>query len=69
MGKSTVILISHRITTLMQADCIMVLDKGRIAEMGTHEELLKKNGIYSKIYDIQMNIDDEQLKEGGVVCE
>lgn len=47
----------------------MVLDKGRIAEMGTHEELLKKNGIYSKIYDIQMNIDDEQLKEGGVVCE
>ncbi len=65
MGKSTVILISHRITTLMQADCIMVLDKGRVAEMGTHEELLKKNGIYSKIYDIQMNLDDEQLKEGS----
>ena len=68
MGKSTVILISHRITTLMQADCIMVLNHGKIAEMGTHEELLKKQGIYSRIYDIQMNLDDETLK-GGALCE
>ncbi|MBR5420464.1 MAG: ABC transporter ATP-binding protein [Lachnospiraceae bacterium] len=49
----SLILISHRITTLMQADCIMVMEKGRIAESGTHEELLKKKGIYSKIFDIQ----------------
>ena len=71
MGKSTVILISHRITTLMQADCIMVLDKGKIAEMGTHEELLRQKGIYSQIYDIQMNLDDEALKapKGGALCE
>lgn len=68
MGKSTVILISHRITTLMEADRIMVLDNGRVAEMGTHEELLAQGGIYSKIYDIQMNLDDEALK-GGIVCE
>ncbi len=69
MGKSTVILISHRVTTLMQADCIMVLDHGKIAEMGTHEELMEKQGIYRRIYEIQMNLDDEALKKGGVVCE
>ncbi len=53
-GKdSTVIIISHRITTLMNADKIIVLDKGRLAEEGSHEELLAKGGIYKKIYDIQ----------------
>lgn len=53
-GDSTVILISHRITTLMQADQIVVLDKGRIREMGTHEELVAKGGIYRKICDLQL---------------
>ncbi len=53
-GTSTVILIAHRITTLMQADQIIVLDQGRVAEQGTHEQLLEKNGIYRKIYDLQM---------------
>ena len=48
------ILIAHRITTLMQADQIIVLDQGRVAEQGTHEQLLEKNGIYRKIYDLQM---------------
>ena len=53
-GKdSTVIIISHRITTLMEADNILVLEKGRLAETGTHEELLTKDGIYKKIYNIQ----------------
>ncbi|MBR5782780.1 MAG: ABC transporter ATP-binding protein [Clostridia bacterium] len=50
---STTILISHRITTLMQADQIIVLDKGRIIERGSHRELLEKNGVYRKIYDMQ----------------
>ena len=54
IGDSTVVLISHRITTLMHADSIIVLDKGRVAEAGTHEQLLEKGGIYKKIYDIQM---------------
>lgn len=59
LGDSTVILIAHRVTTLMQADKIMVLDKGRIAELGTHEELMEKNGIYRKIYDMQMTLPEE----------
>jgi ATP-binding cassette subfamily B protein len=63
LGKSTVILISHRITTLMQADRILVLDDGKIAELGTHEELIHRNGIYKSIYDIQMNSDDRTLLE------
>ncbi len=54
IGSSTVILISHRITTLMHADNIIVLEHGRIAEQGSHDELLGNNGIYKKIYDIQM---------------
>ena len=52
-GKATVILISHRITTLSAADKIIVLDKGRIAEEGTHEQLKWGGGIYQKIYEAQ----------------
>ena len=58
MKGSTVIMISHRITTLMAADEIMVLKQGRAEEMGTHSELIAKNGIYRKIYEIQMSHDD-----------
>ena len=53
IGDSTVILIAHRITTLMNADQIIVMDQGKVVESGTHEELLAKNGIYRKIYDLQ----------------
>ncbi len=52
-GKSSVILISHRITTLSAADKIIVLDKGRIVEEGTHDELKQSGGIYQKIYETQ----------------
>ncbi len=55
LGKGTVILISHRVTTLMSADCILVLDKGEVKQMGTHEELLQQEGIYRSIYNMQMN--------------
>ena len=60
---ATVILISHRVTTLMSADKIMVLNQGRIEEMGTHQELIKQQGIYRKIYDIQMSQDDRMQME------
>lgn len=59
MGEATVILISHRITTLMNADQIIVLNKGKIAECGSHETLYKQNGLYREICDIQ-NIGGEQ---------
>lgn len=49
----TTILIAHRITTLMNADQILVLDRGRVAQMGTHEELSQQEGIYKKIFDMQ----------------
>ncbi len=52
-GKASVILISHRITTLASADQILVLDHGRIAEAGTHETLKRAGGIYQKIYEAQ----------------
>ena len=52
-GQATTLLISHRTATLMHTDRIVVLDRGRVAEIGTHEELLAKNGIYRRIYDIQ----------------
>ncbi len=52
-GKASVILISHRITTLSSADKIIVLDRGRIAEEGTHEQLKCAGGIYQKIYETQ----------------
>ena len=52
-GRATVILISHRITTLSKADKILVLDHGRIAEQGTHEELRKAGGLYQHICAIQ----------------
>ena len=49
----TVIVIAHRLSTITKADRIIVLDKGEIVESGTHEELLSKNGKYSKLYNIQ----------------
>ena len=54
---TTVFIITHRITTEMEADNIIVLDKGDIVEMGTHEELLQKDGIYSELWDIQTNVE------------
>ena len=57
-GKASVILISHRITTLSAADKIIVLDGGRIAEEGTHDTLKAAGGIYQKIYEAQSAIEE-----------
>ncbi|MBR4992428.1 MAG: ABC transporter ATP-binding protein, partial [Clostridia bacterium] len=66
LDSATVILVSHRITTLMQADRILVLDGGRVSDLGTHQELISRPGIYKDIYDIQMRSDDRALiMEGG----
>ncbi|MCD8230601.1 MAG: ABC transporter ATP-binding protein/permease [Clostridiales bacterium] len=53
MGNATVILVSHRTTTLMAADQIIVLKEGKLVDSGTHEELISRPGLYREIYDIQ----------------
>lgn len=58
-SQATVIIISHRITTLMKADNIYVLHEGQVAESGNHNELIMKNGIYSKIFKMQKAADEE----------
>lgn len=63
MKNATVILISHRITTLMGADQILVLNHGCVEEMGTHHELIRSGGLYQQIYEIQMSQDDRRKVE------
>ena len=61
-GTATIIIISHRITTLSKADKVVVLDNGRITEQGTPEELKTAGGIYQKIYEIQLGISEEEVR-------
>ena len=61
MKDRTTILISHRISTVKDADHIVVLDEGSIVETGTHEQLLEQNGIYAGIYETQLL--QEELEE------
>lgn len=53
MADRTVLVIAHRLSTVTNADKIIVLEKGRIKEMGTHDELMEKAGLYSNLYNIQ----------------
>jgi len=55
----TSIIITHRITTALQADKIMVLEKGYITEIGRHEDLIKKEGLYKTLWEIQGSLEDE----------
>ena len=64
LGNATVVLISHRITTLMHADCILVLDKGKVSQIGTHEQLIAQEGIYKDIYDLQLQCAEEVTENG-----
>ena len=54
VGRTT-IMVAHRLSTIQHADCIMVMHKGRICERGTHRELLEQDGIYRKLYELQIS--------------
>lgn len=55
MDGRTTIMVAHRLSTIQHADCIMAMHKGRICERGTHRELLEQDGIYRKLYELQIS--------------
>jgi ABC-type multidrug transport system fused ATPase/permease subunit len=60
----TVLLISHRLANVVDADCIYVMESGNVMEHGTHQELLRKNGLYAKLWDTQQALENDG-KEGA----
>lgn len=60
-NKATTIIISHRISTVAEADQILVIDKGKIVQRGSHDELISQEGLYKRVYNIQSSLDDEMI--------
>lgn len=57
-GKKTVILISHRLANVTASDNIYVMEKGKVAENGSHEELLARNGVYAGLWNVQQSLEN-----------
>ena len=64
--RATTFIISHRITTLSEADLILVLENGRLVQQGTHQELVNRNGLYKRIWDIQNDLEREVEMDAGM---
>ena len=60
-NKATTIIISHRISTVAEADLILVIDRGKIIQRGTHSSLILEEGLYKRVYSIQNSLDDEAI--------
>src|SRR5438477_2775429 len=63
MKGKTSIVIAHRLATVRRADLIFVIDRGRVVEQGTHEELLTNGGLYSRLYELQFRGEEEDSRE------
>ena len=59
-GRTTFV-IAHRLSTVRQADLMLVLEKGQVVEQGIHQDLIKSSGFYRKIHDLQLQPQEEQL--------
>jgi len=64
----TTFIISHRITTLAEADLILVLDQGRLVQSGTHEELIRQPGLYQRLWALQSQLEEELAEESNMEC-
>ena len=60
-GRTTLV-IAHRLATVLNADRIVVLDKGRVVTQGTHEQLMKEDGLYAKLANLQFDVNREAMK-------
>ena len=66
MKNRTTFVIAHRLSTVREADLIVVLKEGQIAEQGTHKELLSAKGIYQDIYELQLQPQEELLLDASL---
>jgi len=69
MKNRTTFVIAHRLSTVREADLILVLKDGQIAEQGTHDELLAANGIYQNIYKLQLQPQEELLLDAAITLD
>jgi ABC-type multidrug transport system fused ATPase/permease subunit len=70
MRNRTTIVIAHRISTIQRADQILVLNQGQLVDRGTHQELLRRSGVYAHLYEMQVQMQAEAKKAlAGVAAE